>query len=67
MAHPTKKGQKYNGLGHILTVAYFHGSNGIPFDTYEDCKNSGPKDAFICVVNKEFGGATKVEQTILIQ
>jgi len=67
MQHPTKKGQIYKSGSITFTASGFHGSDGIYYNTYDECKKKNPKDKHVLVVNEEFGGGTLIKETTLVK
>lgn len=62
-----KKGQKFEFQNQILEVESFYGESGIEFETAKKAIKENPKSKIICVKNKEFGGATELSKSYLVE
>lgn len=71
---PQKKGDKFKHLNNEFTADYFTAvynpakseSYGL-YETISDCKEDHPNAVFYGVVNKEYGGFTKLSDCLLIK
>ncbi len=69
LVHPNKMGQVYNTTfspDDTMTVDYFFGSSGVSYPTYEEARINTPEQSNITIKNMEYGGATRWEESLLI-